>query len=339
MDYSRAYNSEFTLRQVNPETWRDTGDALPISGVSISYSATDSVPLIQAATLDVDTPLEDGWYRVYMVATQRDREKTAIGTFLFRTNSAGHDYGYTSVTAKGDSVLKPADLCYTLGDYAPAGSDGAQYAAQLLRECTPAPVVVEGSFTLSQPVVFQPGTSKLKAVWMLLDAGGFCMFISGSGAITITQKPEEAAFDLDRMGENMLLPGVNEDYTANMPNRYIAVQNGNIGTAENRDGDNPLSYKTRGYWVEVYDKSVVRVNGETLAAYAERKLREASVMVRKVSYTREFIEGVGAFSVVFGSIPEIGLDGFGRVASGQMECGHGITVSETAIFQENLWTD
>lgn len=337
MDYSGVYTSEFAMRRVDPETWGDTGDPIPVAGLSISYSATDSAPLLQTATVDVDEAVS-GWYRFYMTATQRESEKAALGTFLFRTTSIDHGHGMSATTAKGDSVLKPVEFVHTLGEYAPAGADGAAFAASILSASTPAPVICDGSFTLAQPVVFEPGTSKLAAVWALLDAGDFCIRLDGDGTIHVTPKPEDGGISITRDNLGMFLTGIEESMEVDQPNRYIAVQDGSVAIAENRDGDNPLSYKTRGYWVEVYDSSAVRVNGETLAAYAQRRLKEESVLVRSVSYKREFMPEEGVFSMVRADLGDYGLVGTGRVASGSMECGHGITVSETAVFKEDIWS-
>lgn len=337
MDYAGVYEAEFHLRAVMPETWGDYGEPLPVNNASISANATDSVPLLQTADIDTDYIPGPGWYRLYMTARQFSNEREPLGTFLYRGASINHDYGLHAATAKMESVLKPADTSVTLGDYAPEGSDGAQQAARLLAQCTPAPIRVEGSFTLAHHVVFQPGDSCLKAVWDILDAGGFCIQLDGMGVIHIGPLPDEPALELSRGDMDMLMPGITEDTTEEVPNRYYAVQNGATAMAENRDGDNRLSYKTRGYWEDVYDTAVVRVNGETLQHYAERKLKEASVLDRKVSYKREFAPGVVPFSLIRCSVPEDGLDGDARVVSQSMDCSYGIEVSETISFTEVLW--
>lgn len=337
MDYAGVYEAEFVLRNVLPETWGDYGEPLPVNGASISANATDAVPLLQTADIELDYTLEPGWYRLYMIARQNGSEKEPIGTFLYRGASITHDYGIHASTAKMESVLKPCDTSVVLGDYAPEGSDGAQQAARLLAQCTPAPVSVEGSFTLAHHVVFQPGSSCLKAVWDILDSGGFCIQLDGMGTIHVRPLPDEPDLELSRDDMDMLMPGVTEDTTEEIPNRYYAVQNGVTAMAENRDGDNRLSFKTRGYWEDVYDTAVVRVNGETLQHYAERKLREASVLDRKVSYKREFAPGVMPFSLVRCSVPEDGLDGDARVISQSFDCSYGIEVSETISFTEVLW--
>ena len=150
-------------------------------------------------------------------------------------------------------------------------------------------------------------------------------------------KPTTPDLELARSDLGMLMPGIHEDEDWAVPNRYHAVQNGVTATAVNESGDNPLSFKSRGYWEDAYDTSVIRVNGETLQHYAERKLIEASVRQRKVSYVREFQPGVLPFSVVRCSVPELGLDGDARVVSQSLECSNGITVSETICFTEALW--
>ena len=103
--------------------------------------------------------------------------------------------------------------------------------------------------------------------------------------------------------------------------------------AVNDDPTSSVSHAARGMWVDCYDPSPARVNGETLAAYASRKLAEASVVVKRKTYTREFHPDVLPFSLVRCSLPEVDLVGDGRVLEQSLTLGYGITVQETLGFE------
>ena len=331
IDWARAYSSRFIVARVDADTWADAGAAGNVVSVSIDRDCSDSVPLLEEASIEVDGDFQDGWHRVYMVAEQGAAEKVALGTFLFERKTASNGHGRKTINAGGSSVLKEAEyveLAY--GEYAPYGADVARYAANMLRKAIHAPVNVSGGFTLSQNVVFTIGMSVLEAVWLVLDAGGFCMRIDGDGTVNVLQKPVEPDLELSRASARLLMPGVDDDYTlSGVPNRYKAIDGGDVAVAVNDDPASAASYASRGRWVDETDTSPVRVNGETLQQYAERKLKEASAITVRKSYTREFWPGVRPFSIVRGSMADIGLSGDFTVVSQSLECGRGIVVQET----------
>lgn len=338
IDWSAGYSCSVSVNKVNPETWASTDEVRSVASASITRSATEDVPLLEQATFEVDSELEVGWYRISMLVKQGEVDRETIGTFLVEKSSRTDSYGRTTYTADGWSVLKPADRqTFVAGSYAPAGVDGAAYVASLLRGCIPAPVEVSGSFTLSDNVVFAPGTTKLAAAWKVLDAGGFVMQISADGTVMIAARQESPAMTLDRAGSVMLLPQVSGGVNiSDIPNRYFATDGKETVAAMNTNQESTVSYQARGMWIDYYDASPKRVNGESLTAYAERKLSELSTVTKEKSYTREYSPGVLPFSMVRCSLPDIDLDGDAYVLSQSIDISHGVTVSETLGFEVEL---
>lgn len=337
MDFSKVYTAEFSMRPFDVSTWSAVGTPISMTALSIDASAKDSSSLLKTASIETDNPLETGWYKVYMTATQGDSVRVPMGVYLLSKRSTTYDRGIGPTRTSGYSSLKPADVTkMPLGSYAPMGADGASLAASYIGSCLPVPVHVDGWFELAQHVVFPQGCSYLKAAWMLVDAGGGMISIDGDGEVHIGPLPIEPSLELGRLTEYMLLPGVSEDLDDLIPNRYYAVQGGSIAVSENYD-NGPTSYTRRGFWVDALDTSPIRVNGETLQAYADRRLRESCIRRRRVSYTREFALGVDPMSIVRCSIPEEGLDGDASVVSQKMDCSYGVTVAETLEFREDLW--
>ena len=326
-----SYGTEWSVFKVNPATWADESRLEGVVSVSISRDCTDDVPLLETGTMEVDAEsFEDGWYRIYMTADQGSKEKVAMATLLFERASARFDKGERTISAQGRSVLQPAaDAKAAWDSYAAAGTDGASHAGAAIAACTPAPVVVEGSFTLVDDVVFDLGSSYLEQAWMLLKAGGWCVQIAGDGTIHVRAMPSEPSLDLDNAHAGLLIPGVNDDYSVvNIPNRYYAVKDDATAVAENLDG--AAGYNARGRWVDMVDESPVLVNGESLEMYAARKLSEACTVTRKYSYDRECWPDVTVNDMVRASLSGDGMEGDRRVLSQTLDCGAGVKGSETA---------
>lgn len=338
IDWSAGYSCEISVNSVNKETWASTEELANVVSASITRSATDDVPLLEQASLEVDGDIPTGWYRISMLVRQGGVERVTLGTFLVEKVSRVDSYGRTTYTANGWSVLKPADRqTFIVGDYAPAGVDGASYVASMLRECIPAPVAVNDSFTLGDDIVFAPGTTKLAAAWKVLKAGGFIMQIGADGTVNIGKKPDSPSMLLDRAGSVMLMPEVSGGVdTSDIPNRYFANDGKQVVSAMNTDPESEVSYQSRGMWVDCYDSSPKRVNGETLSAYAERRLREMSSVTKQKSYTREYDPDVLPLSMVRCALPELDLVGDGFVMSQSLSIGYGVTVNETLGFEVQL---
>ena len=333
-DWLGGYSAGWDVYAVDQETWADSAKVDGIMSVSIARDGTDDTPLLETGTMQADgeAPFEWSWCRVYMRAEQDGAESVPMATLLFERGKETTAHRSPITELRGRSVLQPvADRKLARGLYAASGIDGAAYAGRLLQACTPAPVVVEGSFTLVDDLVFDLGASYLSAVWQLVNAANWCVQIGGDGTIYVREKPTEPALELDRAHAGLLIPGV--DMTLDLtevPNRYIAVDNGKTAIAENDDVDLPASYARRGRWVETVDSSPTRIDGETLDGYAQRMLAEASTVVREYSYTREWWPEVMPYSLVRATLSEHGIQGDLRVVKQDLTCGKGVTVSETA---------
>jgi hypothetical protein len=332
-NYGESYSSSWKVRTVDVSTWDDSGEVEGITSVSISKDCTDDVPLLETGSMSFDGQPDFGWSwcRIYMTTEQATVERHAVATLLFERSSSKHDKGSTTVTANGRSVLQPAaDRKMARGAYAAAGSDGAALVGNLLRECTPAPVSIEGSFTLVDDVVFDLGCSYLDAVWALLKAVGWCIQIDGMGVIHVRPKPMEPALELSRTNAGLLLPGIEDDYSlVDVPNRYYAVDDDEVAVAVNDDPSSATGYQARGRWIDVVDESPTLVDGETLESYAQRRLAEESAVTRTYKYKREWDPNVNCFDLVRATLASNGIAGDLRVMKQEITCKNGIVVEET----------
>lgn len=344
IDWTNGYSASWRVFRVNPETWADASELDGVTDISIERGIEDSPKVLERGSMSVDlvpgTTVDEGYYRFVMLASQGyDTERVEVATLLFTATGGTVNRGVDAVTCNGRSVLWPASkVSVEPGAYAPAGVDGVGYAAQLLSDAINAPIVTEGSFVIDEHVVFDNGSSVLDAVWAILDAGGFYMSISGDGTVKIEAMPTEPSLSLDMAHARLLHPGIEHQLdTSDVPNVYKVTDGTSEAVATNASESSITSTVTRGWTNEVLDESPVRVNGETLQAYAERKLEEASTIEDSRTYEREWWPGVHPCHVVRGSLASVLLDGDLRVKSQSLACGKGITVTETAYREVHTW--
>lgn len=336
MDWRSSYKCGWKLYRVDPRTWLDGREVDGLMSASIDRDCTDDVPLLESGSFEVDLgggPFESGWHRLVMVTDQGGVvERWPIATMLLESDETSRDKKAAIARVTGRSVLQPAaDALIATGTYAPKGSNGAAYAASLLEECTVAPVTVSGGFTLDNHYVFEPGSSYLQCAWSLLDAANWCMRISGDGAISVQPRPSEPSLVLNRDNSRILQPASSSEAAwSGVKNRYIAVDGEEVATAVNDDPSSPASVQARGRYVDELDQSPTRVDGETLDAYARRRLEEISTVTESCSYTREYVHGAVPFDIVRAVIPGLGMTGDMRVLSQKLTCGKGISVEEKA---------
>ena len=336
MDWSKSYTSTWRVFKVNRKTWAD-GELLPkVDSVSISRTADGR--LIESGSMELTGDFESDYYRIVMTANQGgELTRVDVATLLFDISGGEIDFGRTTHDVDGYSVLYPASTtAVTLGEYAPAGEDGARYAAELLQSAINAPVEVEGSFTLNDHIVHELGSSILDAAWSVLDAGNYIIQIDGRGVVHIKPKPTEPDLEIKSSNIRMLTNGISfTSDISEIPNRYIVIDDNVVTIASNDDLDSTVSTVNRGYFIDVVDTSPTPVNGKTIMEYANDRLKQLSIMKDERTYVREYAPDVYIYSLVKCSIN--GLQGNLRVTSQSINCKNGITVQERASREIALW--
>ena len=336
MDWGQSYTAEWRIFRVNRDTWADAEQVMNVDEVSFTRTADGA--LLESGGITATGDLTPDYYRIVMTAIQGvEVTRVDVGTLLFDVNGGELDYGVQTQDMNGFSVLYPASTTAVVtGEYAPAGADGALYAGNLLARTINAPVWVEGSFILNENIVHEIGSYVLDAVWAVLEAGNFVIQIDGRGIVHIRPKPIDPALILDSLNTKLLANNISFDADlSKIPNRYIVIQDNMRIVAVNDDINSTVSTVSRGYYVDEVDESPTPVNGESLEAYAIRKLEEMSILEEERTYTREYYPEVYLYDVVRGSIE--GLYGDMRVKSQTVNCGKGITVEENAVREVALW--
>ena len=344
MDWSRGYACSVVAYEVNVGTWADGPEIGGVESATIDREEGPDAPLIESGsislTLPAGTNFGERYVRLAVVAEQGDsKERVDVCTLLCSASRGTIDRGADSVELDGRSVLYPASVTVLgRGTYLPKGTDGMQWCAEKLEEVLNCPGVAGGSFHLADHFVFDFGTTVLDAVWQVLSSANRVIQVRGDGTVAMLMKPSAPALTLDAAHARLLSPGVEHELDwSEVPNQYIVVDDKQTVTVTNNERNSPTSKRTRGYLNTVVDTSPTLVDGESVEAYARRKLEELSTVKDSRTYTREWWPSVWCSSVVEGSIPSVGLDGTLRVGSQSIELGHGITVTETAYAEVKAW--
>ena len=343
MDWRRSYSSAWRVYRVNPRTWADEGRVEGIDSVTVTRDGTGDAPLMESGSVSAtNAELGRGYYRIVMVAEQDGQhERVDVATLELVRNGGKVDFGVLTDSITARSVLYPASTCQlTPSQYAPQGSNGAEYAARLLRLNCVAPVIVDGpGFALAANVVPEDGRSALAVAWEVCRAGGYIIRTLGDGTIHVMPEPTEPALTLDGASASMIRPGVDYGDTYDgVPNRLTVTEGASRVTVTNEDPASPTSRQAVGYWIDKSESNPTRVGGETLDAYARRRLAELSTVRRERTYKRKWWPDAYPFDIVRGSLSSVRLDGDLRIERQSLACGAGITVTERAAMEVRTWT-
>ena len=336
MDWSQSYSAEWRVFKVNRKTWADGEMVRNVDSADVSRTADGS--LLESGSFEVTGDFSNDYYRIVMIARQGGEiERVEVATLLFDVVGGDYNYGRTVHSVDGYSVLYPANTtAVKIGAFAMAGTDGAKYAGDLLASAINAPVSVDCSFILGENIVHELGETVLNAAWDVLEAGRCIIQIDGHGTVHIVKRPSASSLVLNSARKRLMSNGIKfESESSEIPNRYIVVDGNTITKVVNNDPDSPVSRSSRGYYVDIIDTSPTPVNSETMEEYAERKLREMSVIKETREYSREYAPDVYPYSIIRASID--GMQGSYRVNSQTIKCEYGITVNEKAYREISLW--
>lgn len=342
MDWTRGYSCRWRAFEVDPATWADAAELGGVASASVERAQWG-----QSGTLAIDSSPGTGWPERYVrlsayVTQAGSTERVDVATLLCSSAGGEAAGALDALDVTGRSVLAPAESeRMPRGSFVPAGTDGALWCADELAARLAAPVSVDGGgFTLDDAVVFDLGATVMDAVRLVLEAGGWCLRIDGSGRVAVCGRPSEPALLLDPAGARVIVPGVSHSLDwSGVPNRYTAVFGTHACSAVNDDAASPVSTVARGYTVDAEcDTGPVRVGGESQEAYCARRLAEESTLREHREWTREWCPGVMPWSVVRGAVPSAGIEGDFTVERQSIECGAaGIVVAESAYREVALW--
>ena len=333
VDYSKGYSASYYAERVDPATWRDVG-VIRLTGGTIKRELTGKRQSADINCVNYHIPVEQ-WIRVYLDAKQ-DGAAAHVPLFTGLAVSPDDDFNGTLVSNRLTcfSVLKPAeDVLLARGWYAPAGMSGAELVRQLL-QVSPAPVIIAASSpVLADPIVAEDNETNLSMADKILDAIGWRMRIAGDGYITVEPQPEVPSARFDPIENDVIETKIKvaADWYS-CPNVYMAVAGDVTGIARDEDPGSPLSVMNRGR--EVWKKESCSLSAnESVAEYAQRRLKELQRVRQTVSYSRRYMPEVMPGDLVGMNYPEQGLTGSYCVQSQSITLGYGARTAEM-IYKE-----
>lgn len=338
-DFSKSYSSRWAVYKVNNRTWEDAEPTGSFMSASIERSVGQ---LLESGkfTVDMDSEFSEGYYRLVLYATQDGAtERHDVATLLCMSAGDTSDRKSTVLDIVGQSVLYPASVRRVMPcTYVRAGSDGCEFAAKMLRESISAPVSAVGSFAVSSDIVFDINATYMDCITQVLESGGFYVSIDGRGNVSVRSLPDKASGSIK---PTHLMPETSGDMdTSSVPNRYVAMENGELAVAVNESPSSEVSTVSRGYVRDPddgIDQSPIRVGSETLKEYCERRLKELSVLLVTRSYVREYDDVTRPMDLVNGPLGTDYENVTVRIQNQSLECGNGIVISERGAMEVSLW--
>ena len=328
MNWDAGFTASYHAYTVDPVTWRDQ-ELFEIDSGTINRTEAGLRESADIKSIDYDKG-SDIYIRIYLDAYQDgDSDQTALFTGLVSAPEEEVDGAYTETSIQCYSVLKPAqDVLLERGWYAAKGFVGSEQIKRLLSVC-PAPIDTQGeSPRLSQHIIAEQGETHLSMVEKILDAINWALAIKGDGTITLSPKPEEPAAVFDSLRSDVITSKIKRthDWFA-CPNVLRAISDGSSATAKDWD-DSELSIDKRGREVWKEETNVTLTDGETISAYAARRLKDLQSSSVKLQYSRIIQPDIYVSDLVRINYPAQDVSGVYVVEGQKISLDHCATVSE-----------
>lgn len=334
IDWSKGFSAKYYATVVDPLTWRDISTINISDGsIQLTNNSLRESASISCKQFDSDS---EYWIRIYLDARQSSGNSQLVPLFTGLTSVPDQNYNgrKRSDSVQCYSVLKPADDVYLpLGYYVQAGTNGATAVKELLKTVTPAPITIEGeSEAISQILVAEMDETHLSMADYILQTIGWRIRIEGDGKIVICECPSEpsVAFNADSYDVVEMDISIKNNWY-DCPNVFRAINDDMTAIAKDDDPDSRFSIKNRGREIWKSETGCALNDGESLAQYAQRRLKEEQSIGYSLDYGRRFHPDVRPTDLVDIYYPEQNVDGVFEIESQTISLGYSAAVSETAI--------
>lgn len=337
MDWSKGYSANYYMTYVDPKTWADTS-RIEIHEGSINRT-TDGLRESASVACNQDFLDIETWVRIYMNTDQNgDRSHEPVFTGLATSPSLEFNGNIKNNNYECYSVLKPADdIILSRGWYASAGSSGAEVVKDLLKS-TPAPASIPEEYSsdksqyLENYIIAEDGDSNLSMIDSILLAINWRLRVKGDGSITIEPVATEPSYRFDPLDFDIIEPSVkiSSDWFS-APNVFCAISDGLTAVARDEDDDSPLSIQNRGREVWLTESNCDLSTGESIEAYANRRLAEEQRIVKTASYSRRYVPDVIPGDLITLHYPKQNMDGLFYISSQSIDLGYSAKTSEEVM--------
>ena len=335
MQWNDGYKAIYYAMAVNPKTWADTNERIELKDGSVDREDTG---LRGSAEITSDAEgYNERLIRIYVDAVQEnDISHDPIFTGYAVSPTLDVEGKLTTQKYTCYSVLKPADdILLERGWYAPLGANSGTLIRDLL-SVTKAPFTIEGEpGALENYIVAEDNETRLTMTDKILKIMGLDLIITGAGEIILRPKKTNADVVFDPASNDIVEPtfSITQDWYE-VPNVLRVVMEDVSAIARDDSETSIYSTVNRGREIWNQESSPDLAAGDTLADYAERRLKELQTVGTQANYTRRFLPDINVCDVV--RIRYDLLNGLYRITEQKISLSHNITTSETV---ERIDTD
>lgn len=329
MNWNLGFSAAYYATFVDKSTWRDL-ERFEITDGSISYTEDELRCSATVGAVGYEQGTEN-IIRVYLDAKQTG-SAALVPLFTGYATSPAQNFNGILETNSLDvySVLTPVrDVLLPRGWYAAAEIPGGILIKNLL-EPTPAPVdIVDNSPALQEAIIAEDSETNLSMIEKILAAIDWRMRVGGDGTIHIMPKATEAVVMYDPLDNDAIEPEIEITYDwYQCPNCFRAISGDLTAVAKDENENSIFSIPQRGREVWMEDTDADLNEGETIEAYALRRLREEQSVATQAKYKRRFHPDLSTSDLVQLHYPKQGLEGLYKITSMSMELGYGCSVDE-----------
>lgn len=333
MNWDKGFSAQYYAGVVDAPSWRDVS-TLEITGGSIKRSYSSALKEsadINCVNYSAD---EERWLRIWLDARQGESAvHQPLFTGLAICPDKDRNGNLVSNKIECYSVLKPAQDVYLLrGWYAPAGMNGAALVKQLLA-VTPAPVYTEeNSPALQQAIIAEENETHLSMALKIVSAINWRIKINGLGEITVCPMATDLSATFDHLENDVVQTEIKESYDwFSCPNVVRAVMDDISAVARDDSLNSKLSTVNRGREVWHIETDCDLNDGESIAEYSFRRLKELQQPAKTLSYDRRFFPQVTVSDIIRLHYPKQQIDGLFFVNEQSIALGESARTSEEVM--------
>lgn len=330
-DWAAGYSAYYQAVGVNPDTWLDDGRRT-YEIIDGTISNSDDL-LMQSAdfTVKEQIPEMESWIRIYLCARQDGAmARVPLFTGLISNPERQVMSNRTEYKLQCYSILKPLDdILLPRGWYAPIDMPVKEALKSFFRDSPCRSVLLDSSKRLTEPLIAEDDETELTMVLKILEAMNWRMVITGAGEIEVKEYSTDPVAKFAAVDRDMIESGVTAEYDLfSCPNCFRAISDDLTAIARDDSRFSQLSTVSRGREIWAQETDVVIGAGESLSAYAMRRLKEMQKTGMKLSYSRRFDPAVAVGDYIEIRYPEKNLSGIYRVTSQSITLGTIPKVSE-----------
>lgn len=350
-DWTKSMTQTYEYYVVDPVSWTDMSklDCI-LPGTTIVRDS--SLDTLGSATITTTEVLDECYVRVYLVTIQNGKkEKFSLGTFLIQTPDTSFDGKVSSITLDGYTPLIELKENFPPIGYALNKGENVMENAYLIAKSN-----------MRGPVISAECNDKLTAPFV---AETDDTWLSFEKALCANSKYELGLDSLSRViyKPRRNISALNPKWTYNDDNSSILEPNVELerdlfgipnvvevvcstakttyyAQAVNNNRNSPISTVSRGRKITYRETSPSLIGTPTkdeVKEYAEQLLESLSNVEFSITYTHGYCP-VGLGDCIMLNYERANLTGIkAKVVSQTITCESGCSVSEKAVFTQNMW--